>query len=241
MENWKVQVGNFLFKWRSFTQLPWIVLVIIFLKPFYPRTIIEIEPFLTISGILITLFGEILRIWTHLYAMEGTSGRESFMRADSLNTDGPYKIIRNPLYSGNFLIVGGLLIVFSNVIAFVIGISFLIFQYSFIVIAEENYLAGKFGEKWIEYKKQIPQFIPKIKNFKKETVERRNSIKKVLLKEMDTIFNVFTALFVIFLIKLHNISPLSKKAILQSLILYALFLIFYLILKTNFLKPSGKR
>ncbi len=231
METWKVRLGNFLFKWRSFTQLPWIIVVLIFLKPYYPSFSLQLEPFLTIAGIIITLFGEILRIWTHLYASEGTSGRENYLRADSLNREGPYGFVRNPLYLGNFHIVGGLLIVFSNIIAFLIGIAFLIFQYSFIVLAEENYLKDKFGKEWLDYKNSTPKFFPRIKNLKTVGSNRKNSLSRIIFKETDTIFNILTMLFLILLLKIHYLKGLSTKEIIHAFLFYFPILLLYLFLK----------
>lgn len=231
MEKWKLRLGKFLFKWRSFTQLPWIIPVMIFLHPYYPYFLSQIEPFLTLSGIMLTLYGELLRLWTHLYAYPGTSGRESYLKAESLNKEGPYRFVRNPLYVGNFLIVGGLLIIFSNIVAFTIGIAFLIFQYSFIVLAEEDYLKNKFGEEWINYSKNVPRFIPKIKGFKISGSERKNIVSKVIIKELDTIFNIFTMLFIVFLLKINYLKSLSVKELTNALLLYLPILLIYILLK----------
>lgn len=231
MSPWKIKLGEFLFKWRSFTQLPWIIIVLIFLKPYYPPITANIEPFITISGVLISFLGEILRIWTHLYASPGTSGRENYLRAESLNKEGPYRFVRNPLYLGNFLIVGGLLIVFSNLIAFVLGALFLAFQYSFIVLAEENYLKNKFGNEWLEYKNSVPRFLPKIKGLKFSSSLRKNTLLTVLIKEQDTIFNLLTVLFIIYLLKINTLSSLSKRGILYFLLLYSPIILIYIILK----------
>lgn len=231
METWKVRVGKFLFKWRSFTQLPWIIVALIFLKPYYPPFSLHLEPFLTIAGIMITLYGEMLRVWAHLYASEGTSGREIFLRADSLNREGPYRFVRNPLYLGNFHIIGGLLIVFSNIIAFLIGIAFLIFQYSFIILAEENYLKDKFGEEWLNYKKKVPKFFPKIKNLRIAGSQRKNTLAKVIFREMDTIFNILTMLFLIILLKINHLKGLSTKEIAHAFLFYSPLLLLYMFLK----------
>ncbi len=236
MENWKVRLGRFLFKWRSFTQLPWIIIVLIFLRPYYPYFTMGSEPFITVVGLIIILSGELLRIWTHLYASEGTSGREKYLRAESLNKDGPYRFVRNPIYLGNFFIVGGLLVVFSNLIVFIIGISFLIFQYSFIVLAEENYLKGKFGDEWIEYKNSVHRFIPKIRNWEFSQSIRKNLLSKVLIKEIDTIFNTLTMLFIILLLKINYLASLKKKEIFMSLALFSPILFFYIFIKIKKIK-----
>ncbi|MCM8818942.1 MAG: isoprenylcysteine carboxylmethyltransferase family protein [Candidatus Omnitrophica bacterium] len=233
MEKWQVRLGKFLFKWRSFTPIPCIIIALLLFHPYYPHFLSQFEPFLTLIGIIFTLFGELLRVWTHLYASEGTSGRESYLKAESLNKEGPYSLLRNPLYSGNFLIVGGILIIFSNIFAFIIGLGFLIFQYTFIVLAEEEYLKNKFGEEWINYSKSVPRFIPKIKGFKFLESKRKNTISKAVFKELDTIFNIITMLFITLLLKINYLKSMGTKYLTEAFLLYLPILLVYIILKTK--------
>jgi protein-S-isoprenylcysteine O-methyltransferase Ste14 len=88
-----------------------------------------------------------------------TLGRGVFLGADRLVTDGPYRIMRNPIYFGALLIfLGAALIsgVFLSIIC--IGIGFLFFiPY---IKKEEKELYHKFGEAYLEYKKEVPPLIP---------------------------------------------------------------------------------
>ena len=194
--NWKLKVGNFLFKHRSFTPIPLIIIVFIIFKPV---DLNEKNIILNLAGLLVSLLGETIRIFAVGYSFTGTSGRETFLRADALNTTGIYAIVRNPLYIGNFFIFTGIVIVFSNVFA-VFGFAlFLILQYYFIILSEENFLKQKYGESYETYCSQVKRILPTFKNYKGN--QNPFNLKKVILKENDSIFNILMMLLLVLLYK----------------------------------------
>ncbi len=194
--DWKLKVGNFLFKHRSFTPIPLIVLVFIIFKPV---NLNEKNVILNLAGFLISILGETIRIIAVGYSFTGTSGRETFLRADALNTTGIYAVVRNPLYIGNFFIFTGIVIVFANVLAVLIFALFLILQYYFIIPSEENFLKKKYGESYETYCSQVRRIIPGFKNYRKN--QNPFKLKKVVLKENDPVFNMLMMFLLVFLYK----------------------------------------
>ena len=57
--DWKLKVGNFLYKHRSFTPIPLIIVVFIIFKPV---NLNEKNIILNLAGLLISLLGETIRI-----------------------------------------------------------------------------------------------------------------------------------------------------------------------------------
>ncbi len=196
MKNWKLKLGNLLFKHRSFTPIPFIVMVFIFFKSL---NLEEKNIVVNIAGLLVSIAGEIIRIIAVGYAHSGTSGRESFLRAEHLNTTGIYSIVRNPLYIGNFFIFSGLIVVFSNILALMIFSHFLIAQYYFIILAEENFLKKEYGSDYENYCSRVRRILPALKDYKKN----KNSfkLKKVIFKENDSLFNLLVIYMLILLYK----------------------------------------
>ena len=196
MADWKLRVGRFLFKHRSFTPIPVMIFIFIIFKPVnLERQNIIID----VTGLLISLLGEMIRVISIGYAHSGTSGRESYLRAESLNVTGIYSIARNPLYIGNFLMFSGLVAVFSNIYAILIFGLFLIFQYYFIILAEEYFLRESYGKDYETYCTLARRIIPTFKHYKKN----RNSfnLKKVIYKENDSVFNMLMMYLFILLYK----------------------------------------
>ncbi len=209
MKDWKLKTGRFLFKHRSFTPIPLILLVLFFFKPADLR---EKNTIINASGLLISLLGEIIRIAAVGYSFSGTSGRESYLRADRLNTTGIYSIVRNPLYIGNFFIFTGLLVIFANIAALVIFAVFLILQYYLIISAEEDFLKEQCGPAYGNYCRRVRRIIPSGKNYQKN--QNPFSPGKVLFEENDSIFNLLMMLLLVFLYKENTLTGTITSPIL---------------------------
>ncbi len=178
----KISIGNWLFRFRSFTPLPLLLLCLIFFRPQWMGW------WITPAGLLISLLGETARMVAVGWSFGGTSGREAYLRADHLNTAGVYSLTRNPLYIGNILIFSGLSLAFGNFWVLLIVSLFLMLQYHLIVSAEETYLLEKYGIDYQQYQREVPRFFPRIHRFRRP--DHAFSWKKVLLKENDSVFNL---------------------------------------------------
>lgn len=149
-------VGKILYKYRSFTPLPLIIALLIFAHP----GIITI-----IAGFLISLFGEILRLTSVAYT--GLTTRSKNVQSNILVTDGPYGIVRNPIYMGNFLLSLGIVISAHTFFPWFIVIFVVLFavQYFFIIRFEEKFLRETFKEEYETYTKCVPSFFPRFVSY----------------------------------------------------------------------------
>ncbi|MBU4404270.1 MAG: isoprenylcysteine carboxylmethyltransferase family protein [Candidatus Aminicenantes bacterium] len=190
MQPWPLRLGKFLFRFRSFTPLPLILLTFLFFKPLSPSWL------WTAIGLAAAFLGEGIRVHCVGYAGSGTSGRESYLKADSLNTSGLYSLTRNPLYWGNGLIFAGLLIVYAQPLALAIFIVFLFLQYHFIVLAEESFLREQYGPDYEDYSRRVSRWLPLSGPY--SPPGRPFDLKKVVFKENDSCFNLLlTALLIL--------------------------------------------
>ena len=99
-----------------------------------------------IIGFSVTLIGQLIRVVTIglVYIMRG--GRNRRVYAEDLVTTGIFAHCRNPLYVGNILVLAGLGIASNSLIFMAVFLPIFLFFYQAIVMAEEDFLAGKFGE-----------------------------------------------------------------------------------------------
>ena len=115
-----------------------------------------------VLAILVTLAGLILRAYTVSTTPKGTSGRNTASQvANTLNTKGIYSVVRHPLYFANYLIWLGLLIYSRNIYVLIIVSLVYWIYYERIMMAEEAYLRGKFGDTFEEWAARVPAFFPK--------------------------------------------------------------------------------
>lgn len=145
-------IGQVLFKYRSYTPIPFIIPLLLFARP----TITTL-----ISGGIIVLIGELIRFWGVLYAGGETRATEK-IGASQLVTQGPFAYVRNPLYIGNILMYFGISIMGNSLFPFLQIISLIYFpiQYFFIIIDEEKFLKEKFGNAYENYASHVRRFLP---------------------------------------------------------------------------------
>jgi protein-S-isoprenylcysteine O-methyltransferase Ste14 len=145
-------LGNILFKYRSYTPLPFVFLMILFMNPSLLTILI---------GFTILLAGESVRIWSVSYAGSETR-TTSGVGGSNLVTQGPYAIIRNPLYLGNILMYAGIGIMSNALFPFLLlfAVLYFIFQYYLIIFNEEDYLRITYKDNFEIYCEYVHRFFP---------------------------------------------------------------------------------
>jgi protein-S-isoprenylcysteine O-methyltransferase Ste14 len=152
------RAGRLLFRWRSFTPLPLVLLAV----PLLWRSRGAASPLWLAGGLLLCALGQALRAWVLGQVPDGTSGQNEKMIAVSLNTSGPYALTRNPLYLGNFAIAIGLCVVAHDPLLIALVAALFGVQYRAIIAAEEEFLRGQFGADYDAYSALVPRFWPRL-------------------------------------------------------------------------------
>ncbi|PIX00071.1 MAG: isoprenylcysteine carboxylmethyltransferase family protein, partial [Ignavibacteria bacterium CG_4_8_14_3_um_filter_37_9] len=171
---------NKLFKYRSYTPIPFVILMIA-----YQQSNVWSLPL----GLLIAVCGELIRLWAVSWA--GSETRTTGKVGGTyLVINGPYAHVRNPLYVGNILIYFGLGIMSFALFPYlqIIALAFFIYQYYEIIKEEEGFLREKFGNDFDEYYKNVPRIFPRLTPYRKEGVEQPEyDLKKGLRSERRTL------------------------------------------------------
>jgi hypothetical protein len=103
------------------------------------------------------MIGAAVRWWATLYI-----GGKKY---NSVVTEGPYSICRNPLYLGTFLMLMGFSLYLES-LTFAAGcLLAAIFYMSVTVSAEEAKLRAKFGQPFVDYCQAVPRFWPRFRLF----------------------------------------------------------------------------
>jgi protein-S-isoprenylcysteine O-methyltransferase Ste14 len=167
--------SNF-FKYRSYTPVPFVVVMLIFAYPNIWSLII---------GFLITSAGESIRLWGVSWAGSETRTTGN-VGGTYLIVSGPFAHLRNPLYLGNILMYTGLGVMSFALFPWlqIAGFIFFSLQYYMIVQEEEKYLEQNFGKEYDDYRKNVPRFIPRFSKYRAGGVEQPDyDIRKGLKSE----------------------------------------------------------
>lgn len=176
-------IADACFRFRAISVVP-VILITYFV--FAPLRLPRFGALLGLLGFLLALAGAATRFVAVGFAGPFTSGRENYLKADSLNTRGLYSIVRNPLYVGNFLIYNGILIAYASPAALALFNAFFIGNYYFIIRSEERYLEGRFGSAYSEYLRAVPRVLPRFGLYKAN--DRPFSLARAVFKEKNTTF-----------------------------------------------------
>lgn len=154
--------SSLLFKYRSYTPIPFLVLMLIFQ---------ESSIWTIIIGFLIALLGELIRFWGVSWAGSETRTTGS-VGGTFLIISGPFAYVRNPLYVGNILIYLGLGIMSFAWFPYlqIVAIFFFLLQYYLIVKEEEGYLKERFQEEYKIYCENVPPFFPRLTPYKNKSI-----------------------------------------------------------------------
>ncbi len=145
--------GAWLFRYRSFLPVP-LALILLLVRAG------EIDGgALIAAGALMVLAGQVLRLWAVRHI--GTISRTRTTRYGPLMTAGPYAVVRNPLYVGNWLLWTGFA-VWSRLV-WMVPVAWVIFfvQYRAIARWEAGFIRSKYPDAYDEYARDVRPWMPR--------------------------------------------------------------------------------
>jgi protein-S-isoprenylcysteine O-methyltransferase Ste14 len=145
--------GAWLFRYRSALPVP-LALILVFVRKGEVTA-----PWVLAVGPLLVLLGEGLRFWAVRHI--GTISRTRTTRYGPLISAGPYAIVRNPLYVGNWFLWTGFA-VWSGLL-WMLPIAWIVFafQYSAIAKWEGSFLRGIYTTAYDEYARDVRAWVPR--------------------------------------------------------------------------------
>jgi protein-S-isoprenylcysteine O-methyltransferase Ste14 len=105
------------------------------------------------TGLFLLTVCSMGRLWALMY-IGGNKSKE-------IITDGPYSVVRHPLYLFSLIGAIGIGLASENLLVLAAIIIFYAIYYPFTILAEEKKLENRFGQMYLDYKRITPMFIPK--------------------------------------------------------------------------------
>jgi protein-S-isoprenylcysteine O-methyltransferase Ste14 len=118
----------------------------------------------SILGCIILILGLTLAIWTMvLFHKIGKGTPAPWDKKEKLVVEGPYKSIRNPMLLSVMLMLLSESIILNSKILLIYTIFCFILNCFYFKFVEEKQLEKRFGEEYIEYRKNVPMWFPRIR------------------------------------------------------------------------------
>ncbi len=161
------------------------------------------DSFMEFTGLMLVCTCMLGRLWASIYI--------SGYKSDRLITEGPYSVVRNPLYLFSLIGAAGIgLATESLVLTALIGAAFLLY-YPFVVIQEEEQLARNHGEDFRTYASVTPRFFPRF------SLYRQPVSYTVSLKHFQRAF-LDSGIFILVYALLQIVERLHTVGVLPTLI-----------------------
>lgn len=230
-----IQIGNFFFKYRNLLFILLYGLLFLPSPELFTENIFhaEYKTWPLIIGLFVTVLGQAIRGATIGLAYIVRGGKDKKVYAEHLVSTGIFSHCRNPLYVGNILMLLGVGILANSLIYVAIIMPLFLFIYQAIVLAEENFLRGKFGADFDAYCSRVNRWIPSLKGIGATFSSMEFNWKRWVLKEYTTQF-IWLAGIALLIIRLYQIEDVITNSIYAVIILA----IGYAIVR--YLKKSGK-
>ena len=108
--------------------------------------------------------GAVLAGWTmRLFHKVGKGTPAPWAAPKHLVTQGPYKLVRNPMIVGVLLLLIAESLILNACCIFYWAVTFFIINTIYFKLFEEKQLEKTFGADYLEYKKNVPMWLPKWK------------------------------------------------------------------------------
>ncbi|MGA2914308.1 MAG: isoprenylcysteine carboxylmethyltransferase family protein [Methanoregula sp.] len=135
-----------------------VMILVIILARYESQTlalrVIPDSPVAGITGIVLTIAGLGFSAWARRHLGKYWSSMVMVKVGHRIIRTGPYRIVRNPMYTGLLIAFVGAAIAIGELLAFValiIGIVSVLVK----IKAEEEILLEKFGEEYLQYKRDV--------------------------------------------------------------------------------------
>ncbi len=209
-----------------------VIIIGVIIIVFFSRMIIRRESFFLsdvweVIGVSFIFLGQLLRVSARGHKSDNSKSGKKLIQ------DGPYTLVRNPMYLGIILIGLGVVLFVLEFWVFILFVLLFAFRYWELFVKEEKTLAEVFGEQYLIYKKNVPRIIPKMSFICKEDVRSYLPLKLSWFKrESLSIVLVLTACLLIEFreeLKLNGQNAILPE-VLMLLVISGFYFIFILFL-----------
>ncbi|MFH0827809.1 MAG: isoprenylcysteine carboxylmethyltransferase family protein [Candidatus Omnitrophota bacterium] len=195
-----------------------VIIISIVVIVFFSRLLIRKESFflsdvLEVIGVSLIFLGQLLRVSARGHKSENSKSGKKLIQ------DGPYALVRNPMYLGIILIGLGVVLFILEFWAFVLFVLLFAFRYWELFVKEEKMLSEAFGEQYSDYKKNVPRIIPKLSFICREDIRSYFLLKMSWFKRES--LSIALVLAVCLLIEFREELTLQgQKALLPEVLMF---------------------
>jgi protein-S-isoprenylcysteine O-methyltransferase Ste14 len=124
--------------------------------------LVFVNPALQVAGALLLVASTLFVIWGRLVLGSMWAGKPMVQEGHALRTDGPYRFVRHPIYSGlaGMTLGSAMALGWGELLAILAGVLLMV---AWRVWSEERLMMATFGERYREYRRLVPALVPSLR------------------------------------------------------------------------------
>jgi protein-S-isoprenylcysteine O-methyltransferase Ste14 len=111
------------------------------------------------AGLFLVAFGIFIMLWGMWTFLRARTAIVPISPASRLVESGPYRVSRNPMYTGMSLAYLGGMLMLNLAWALILLPVVIVLLYRFVIQKEENYLLAEFGDEYLSYCRRVRRWI----------------------------------------------------------------------------------
>lgn len=131
-----------------------VILIAVFPTRFLRLQMGQYDILIQLLGMFIMLLGITFRVASRGFKSEHSESGKALV------IDGPYKIVRNPMYLGISCIALGVILIMFRWWVLIVFALFFAWRYITLIFKEEKLLKNHFGPEYEAYQRKVPRLIP---------------------------------------------------------------------------------
>ena len=141
---------------QYYPPLVWLPFVIAYVYP----VILDIDQTVQLAGLAIALLSALLAAWA-MWSLGSSYGiRLDVFTGHRLKTDGPYRVVRHPMYLGIVLFHVGATLALQSLLLLVATLLYVVPLTAIRIVYEERVLRVAFGERYADYQRAVAPLLP---------------------------------------------------------------------------------
>jgi protein-S-isoprenylcysteine O-methyltransferase Ste14 len=107
-----------------------------------------------VFGLALAVVGMLVRLYASGYVIKN----------QEFATQGPYALVRHPLFLGNILLIAGFSLASATFWGLPLAVAFIAFYYPTAIEYEDRNLQQRFGVQWTQWAGSVPRLVPRLRN-----------------------------------------------------------------------------
>ena len=120
---------------------------------------VPVSPVWMWTGLVITAMGIAFSVWARLWIGRNWSGTVTIKEQHELIQNGPYGLVRHPIYSGFLLAFLGTAIIVGELHG-LMGFPMVVLGWGLKARLEESFMTQQFGAAYLDYKRRVKALVP---------------------------------------------------------------------------------